>query len=85
MKSNLDVAKEVLDGKWGNGQERKQKLTEAGYNYDDIQGIVNALINDNYVEPIPDGPVIEIKGTEIMEVDVNLNQYKGIKLTFKVE
>lgn len=85
MKSNLEVAKEVLDGKWGNGQERKQKLTEAGYNYDDIQGIVNALINDNYVEPIPDEPVIEIKGTEIMEVDVNLNQYKGIKLTFKVE
>lgn len=85
MKSNLEIAKEVLDGKWGNGQERKQKLTEAGYNYDDIQGIVNALINDNYSEPIPDEPVFEIKGTEIMEVDVNLNQYKGIKLTFKVE
>lgn len=85
MKSNLEVAKEVLEGKWGNGADRKKKLTEAGYNYEDVQGIVNALLNDTYEEPNSDEPVFEIKGTEIMEVDVNLNQYKGIKLTFKVE
>lgn len=85
MKTNVEVAREVLDGKWGNGAERKKKLTDAGYNYEDIQGIVNALINDSYTPPVSDEPVIEIKGTEIMEVDVNLNQYKGIKLTFKVE
>ena len=85
MKTNLDVAKEVLEGKWGNGGERRQKLTEAGYNYEDVQGIVNALLNDTEQEPISVEPTIEIKGTEIMEVDVNLNQYKGIKLTFKVE
>lgn len=85
MKSNLEIAKEVLAGKFGNGADRRKKLTEAGYNYDDIQGIVNALINDTYEEKISDEPVFEIKGTEIMEIDVNLNQYKGIKLTFKVE
>ncbi len=85
MKSNLDIAKEVLAGKWGNGAERRKRLADAGYNYDDIQGIVNALLNDSYTEPVSDEPVLEIKGTEIMEVDVNLNKYKGIKLTFKVE
>lgn len=85
MKSNLEIAKEVLEGKFGNGAERRKKLTEAGYNYDDIQGIVNALINDTFEEEIPVAPVLEIKGTEIMEIEVNLNQYKGIKLTFKVE
>ena len=85
MKSNLEVAKEVLEGKWGNGADRKKKLTEAGYNYQDVQGIVNALLNDTYEQPNSDEPVLEIKGTEIMEVDVNLNQYKGIRLTFKVE
>lgn len=85
MKSNLDVAKEILEGKWGNGGDRRQRLTEAGYNYEDVQGIVNALLNDSYQEPVSDEPVIEIKGTEIMEVDLNLNQYKGIRLTFKVE
>ncbi len=85
MKSNLDVAKEILEGKWGNGADRRKRLTEAGYNYEDIQGIVNALLNDTQFEPVEEDTVIEVKGTEIMEIEVNLNKYKGIKLTFKVE
>lgn len=40
-KSNEEIAKEVLAGKWGNGAERKQRLTEAGYVYNAIQTIVN--------------------------------------------
>lgn len=85
MKSNLDVAKEILEGKWGNGADRKKKLTEAGYNYEDVQGIVNALLNDTQFEPVEEDTVVEVKGTEIMEIELNLNEYKGIKLTFKVE
>ena len=38
------VAKEVVAGKWGNGSERKRKLTEAGYNYKQIQTLVNQLV-----------------------------------------
>ena len=38
------IAREVIDGKWGNGRVRKDKLTEAGYNYSEIQTIVNRLI-----------------------------------------
>lgn len=40
-KSNETIAKEVLQGKWGNGSERKKKLEAAGYNYSAIQAIVN--------------------------------------------
>ena len=40
-KSNTIIATEVISGKWGNGNTRKQKLTKAGYNYNDIQAIVN--------------------------------------------
>lgn len=40
-KSNDDIANEVIQGKWGNGTERKNKLTSAGYNYIEIQDIVN--------------------------------------------
>lgn len=40
-KSNQEIAKEVLAGKWGNGQARKDALTKAGYNYNAIQDIVN--------------------------------------------
>ena len=43
-KTNEEIAKEVLDGKWGNGADRKNKLTQAGYNYSEIQAIVNQLV-----------------------------------------
>ena len=43
LKSVSEVAKEVIDGKWGNGDDRKKKLTAAGYNYDEIQAKVNEL------------------------------------------
>lgn len=43
-KSNETIAKEVIAGKWGNGQERKNKLTQAGYDYKKIQTIVNGLL-----------------------------------------
>lgn len=40
-KSNYDIATEVIQGRWGNGAVRKKRLTEAGYDYTDIQKIVN--------------------------------------------
>lgn len=35
------VVQEVLDGKWGNGEVRKRKLTDAGYDYKAIQYAIN--------------------------------------------
>lgn len=40
-KSNTTIAQEVIQGKWGNGQDRKNKLTKVGYNYNAIQAIVD--------------------------------------------
>lgn len=40
-KSNDEIATEVINGAWDNGADRKSKLTNAGYNYDEIQNIVN--------------------------------------------
>ncbi len=42
-KSVTEVAKEVLAGKWGNGEDRKKRLKEAGYNYSEVQAKVNEL------------------------------------------
>lgn len=42
-KSNYEIAKEVLAGKWGNGKVRQQRLTAAGYDYAAIQKLVNKL------------------------------------------
>lgn len=43
-KSNDEVANEVLKGKWGNGIERKQRLENNGYNYKEIQHLVNVKL-----------------------------------------
>lgn len=43
-KTNEEIAKEVIQGKWGNGQARKDALTKAGYNYNTIQSIVDKLL-----------------------------------------
>lgn len=40
-KSISQVAKEVINGEWGNGDARKKKLEAAGYNYDEVQKEVN--------------------------------------------
>lgn len=43
-KSNEEIAKEVVTGKWGNGNTRKTALTKAGYDYKAIQTLVNKLL-----------------------------------------
>ena len=44
-KKSIDtIAKEVIRGDWGNGQERKNKLTKAGYDYISVQKRVNELL-----------------------------------------
>lgn len=41
-----EVAKEVIRGDWGNGEERKSRLVQAGYNYSEVQARVNALLTN---------------------------------------
>ena len=39
-----EIAKEVIQGLWGNGSERKERLTEAGYNFSEVQQRVNEIL-----------------------------------------
>lgn len=89
VKKTIDeIAREVLDGKWGNGAERQSKLTAAGYNYADVQKKVNELlkskksINDIAKEVI-DGKwgnglarktALEKAGYNYAEVQAKVNQ-----------
>ena len=47
IKTIDEVAREVINGKWGNGDTRKQKLTEAGYNFSEVQQRVNEMLGYN--------------------------------------
>lgn len=39
-----EIAREVLQGKWGNGADRKARLEAAGYDYAEVQAKVNTLV-----------------------------------------
>lgn len=79
MKTNLEIAKDVIAGLWGNGEARKRNLTAEGYDYNAIQSIVNKLISGETVSQEP--AISDYEG--FLEVEVDLNKVKGIKLIFK--
>ena len=74
MKSNYEIACEVLEGKYGNGEERKKQLWELGYNYEAIQSIVNCLVKDRNRDSAQE---------KFLTVEVDLDIYDGINLKFK--
>ena len=43
-KSVDEIAREVIQGKWGNGTDRKNRLINAGYDYNAVQKRVNELM-----------------------------------------
>ena len=47
IKSNEEIANEVIAGQWGNGEDRKNRLSQAGYDYDTVQNIVNQKLGVN--------------------------------------
>lgn len=38
------IAVEVIQGEWGNGEERRKRLEQAGYDYDAVQARVNEIL-----------------------------------------
>ena len=52
IKTIEEIAKEVLEGKWSNGDKRKSKLEKAGYNYSEVQSKVNDLILEHIAKEV---------------------------------
>ena len=50
LKPLSEIAREVLQGKWGNGNDRKSRLESAGYNYQAVQNEVNRLAGAQSVD-----------------------------------
>ena len=48
----LKIAEEVIAGQWGNGAERVSRLTNAGYDAEEIQKKVNELFNSSVVKEV---------------------------------
>lgn len=60
-----EIAKEVIASKWSSGQDRINKLTNAGYNAQEMQNCVNAILG----APVaPTKPALKPIGTIAEEV-----------------
>lgn len=82
-KSIEELANEVIAGKWGNGQERKDKLTTAGYDYNAVQNKVNEILNASKPEQKTEeefkvGDKVKIIGTGNGSSDGSSNTAYGI-------
>lgn len=76
-KSVEEVAREVLAGKWGNGDDRKNRLTAAGYDYNAVQAKVNELSGSS----IPSTPAADPKKKLVKAGQQHLNNFCGAGLT----
>lgn len=81
MKDNYTVALEVLADYYGTGQARRETLSSLGYNYEDVQTIVNSLVRDGMTA---DRAKAKLKGIEEneakkpLEIDYDMSKNNGI-------
>lgn len=61
-KSNDQIANEVIAGAWGNGEDRKNKLSAAGYVPSEIQAVVNTKLGGAPVKKSNDTIANEVLG-----------------------
>ena len=95
-KSVDELAQEVIDGKWGDGEDRKKRLEAAGYNYNAVQNRVNEMlakpkksvtevakdvINGKYGNGDERKKKLEAEGYDYDEVQAKVNQLLGANVT----
>ena len=77
-KSIDELAREVIRGDWGNGNERYQRLTAAGFDYDAVQARVNQVLGQ---KPKPAGKSIDMLAREVIRGDWGNGQERYNRLT----
>ena len=95
-KSVDELAQEVINGKWGDGEARKKKLEDAGYNYNAVQDRVNEMLakpKKSIAEVAKDviagkygngdnrKKKLEAEGYDYDEVQAKVNQLLGANVT----
>ena len=83
IKTVEELAREVIAGKWGNGEERKIKLTNAGYDYSAVQAKVNEILGvdtsiTNYYPDISSDYNSIVEALKSIGVDSSFNNRKKI-------
>ena len=79
VKTEKEVALEVIEGKWGVDDDRVVRLTNAGYNASSVQKVVNNMLKNAIVA---DEPKVANEQKQIMEVDLDLKKYGALIINF---
>ena len=78
-KSVDEIAREVIAGKWGAGEERKKLLTSAGYDYNAVQNKVNEILYGP--KPQPPKKSIDQIAREVIRGDWGADEERRKRLT----
>ena len=79
------VARDVINGKYGNGDARVRNLTNAGYSYSKVQNAVNEILSGKAPSnpaPAPSAPTQIVKGCKVKVL--NAVDYSGRRLNSSV-
>ena len=77
-KTVTELVEEVLDGKWGDGEEREERLTAAGYNYKAVQDAVNEKLQPKYYT-VQSGDTLSRIASQYGTTYTELAKLNGIK------
>lgn len=71
------IADQVIAGEWGNGEDRRTRLVNAGYNYDEVQRLVNEKLGYGGSAPKVATGAIQVGDRVVLNV---YEDYNGIGL-----
>lgn len=78
-KTVAELVEEVLNGKWGNGDDREKRLTAAGYDYEAVQDAVNKKLAKPVYHVVQSGETLSYIASRYGTTYMALADMNGIK------
>ena len=78
-----EIVQQIINGDWGNGQERIDRLHEAGYAFENLQNAVNEVLGceKRYETVMSDNEAVGLSANEVLSENAGLltDQAKGVE------
>ena len=77
-----EIVQQIINGDWGNGQERIDRLTEAGYAFENLQNAVNEVLGceKRYETTMSDNEAVGLSANDVLSENAALleDQANGV-------
>lgn len=78
-----EIVQQIINGDWGNGQERIDRLHEAGYAFENLQNAVNEVLGceKRYETVMSDNEAVGLSANDVLSENAELleDQAKGVE------